>query len=102
MATETILMQAVQRGADRQAVHEQIRQASHAAAAGVKEGRENDLLERLQRAPDLAGLDWERLCDPQAFVGRAPEQVTEFVAEVIDPICQRYRGLAEASSEVQV
>ena len=81
MASENILMAAVEAGGDRQELHELIRQHSQAAAAVVKqEGGENDLLERLagdkafcRDRPQFATLD------PAQFVGRAPEQVDEFI-----------------------
>ena len=30
--------------------------------------------------------------DPKTFIGRAPEQVTEFLAEEVEPILERYEG----------
>src|SRR5437773_1216076 len=75
MATENILMSAVQRGGDRQILHERIRRLSHEVAAQVKAGGENDLLARLECDPLFAGLDWKSAMDARQFVGRAPEQV---------------------------
>jgi adenylosuccinate lyase len=86
MATETLLMEAVRRGADRQEAHEMIRRHSLAAAAQVHAGGNNDLLDRLAREPIFAGLDFASLADPRAFVGRAPQQVDEFLAEVLGPL----------------
>ena len=87
MATENILMAAVERGGDRQALHEKIRHHSQAAGNRVKiEGGQNDLLERLAADPDFSGLPLDALVDPQAFVGRAPQQVDEFLAEYIEPL----------------
>jgi adenylosuccinate lyase len=62
----------------------------------------NDLLDRLRRDPAFAGVDWERLRDPKAFVGRAPRQVEEFLAEVVEPIWRRYPALTGQSAEVAV
>lgn len=93
MATETLLMQAVQRGADRQQAHEVIRRHSLAVAAAVQVGGANDLLDRLAREPIFSGLDFSTLNDPRPFVGRAPEQVEEFVNEVVAPL-----GISEAEA----
>ena len=97
MASEDILLAATARGADRQEAHEVIRRHSQAAAHAVKsEGKPNDLLARLRTEPMFGGMDLERLLDASAYVGRAPEQVDRFVAEVAEPIRARYRAaLAE-------
>jgi adenylosuccinate lyase len=95
MATETILMAAVQQGGDRQTLHESIRVHSLAAGARIKEeGLSNDLLERIANDPDFAKVKdlIPDLVDAQKFVGRAPEQVDEFLAEIVRP------ALAERAS----
>jgi len=93
MATETILMAAVAAGGDRQELHESIRQHSQAAALRVKaEGESNDLLERLKQDSVYAGIDIDALSEPSQFVGRAPEQVDDFIAEHVEPIRERYKG----------
>jgi adenylosuccinate lyase len=105
MATENLLMAAVAAGGDRQHLHEVIRQHSQQAAAQVKQyGAENDLLDRLAGDPAFAKVDVGAALDPQKFVGRAPEQVDEFIAEVIAPIRQRYADeLASATmAEINV
>ena len=86
MATESILMAAVASGGDRQALHEVIRQESIAAAERIKQGEPNDLIDRLKRRDELASVDWETVLDPTGYVGRAPVQVEQFLAEYIDPI----------------
>ncbi len=91
MATENILMAAVQAGGDRQSLHEVIRTHSQAAAARVKEeGKPNDLLERLAGDEAFKGIDVHALADPSQFVGRAPQQVDTFIEEIAEPIRQRY------------
>jgi len=105
MATENILMAAVAAGGDRQDLHERIRQHSHAAAAVVKqEGGRNDLLDRLAADEAFACVDLKAAVDPRQFVGRAPEQVDEFLAEVIEPIRGRYPEAVggEAGAEITV
>lgn len=91
MATEEILMAGVQAGGDRQELHEQIRIHSQAAAKQVKlEGGANDLMDRLKADALFSKVDLSSALDPQRFVGRAPEQVDRFVAEIIEPIRRRY------------
>jgi adenylosuccinate lyase len=103
MATETILMAAVSRGADRQDAHEGIRRHSQAAAAVVKEqGGANDLLERLAGDAMFAGIDLSDALDPAKFVGRAPQQVDEFIGEVVEPIRKRYPQALAQTGEVRV
>ncbi|MBN1131211.1 MAG: adenylosuccinate lyase [Chitinispirillaceae bacterium] len=94
MATENIIMAAVKAGGDRQELHERIRIHSMEAALRIKtEGADNDLLERIAADPLLrmSGRDIERLLDVKRFVGRAPEQTREFIAQVIDPLLERAR-----------
>lgn len=103
MATEAIMMAAVAKGADRQEIHESIRLHSRAAALTVnEEGKPNDLLERLKGDPVYTGLDIDGLVDPLAFVGRSPEQVDDFLREVIQPIRQRYGSTNAPEVEIKV
>ena len=103
MATENILMKGVAAGGDRQVLHELIRVHSQAAAARVKtEAADNDLIDRLANDPQFAGIDLTAATDPAAFVGRAPAQVDEFLAETIAPIRARYGGGETLSVEVSV
>jgi adenylosuccinate lyase len=103
MSTENILMAAVAAGGDRQDLHERIRRHSQAAAAMVKqEGAPNDLLDRLAADPAFAKVDLDAALDPQKFIGRAPEQVDEFLGEVIEPILARYPATESAKTEVRV
>jgi adenylosuccinate lyase len=91
MATENILMAAVSAGGDRQELHERIRQHSLAAAAVVKQqGGANDLMSRLKLDPAFAKVNLDAALDPSKFIGRAQEQVDEFVAAVVAPIRERY------------
>jgi adenylosuccinate lyase len=103
MATEEILMAAVQKGGDRQELHEVIRRHSQAAAESVKmHGKSNDLITRLRADEAFAGIDLDAVMDPSQFVGRAPEQVDDFIREVVVPIRQRYRALLGQSVELKV
>jgi adenylosuccinate lyase len=103
MASENILMAAVQAGGDRQELHELIRQHSQAAAQQVKgEGKPNDLIERIKADPAFAAIDIDALLDPSAFVGRAPQQVDEFIAELADPVRARYARQLGQGGELNV
>lgn len=105
MATENILMAAVKKGGDRQELHERIRQHSMAAGRVVKvEGKPNDLLERIAADPAF-GMTIEELraeLVPQNFVGRAPQQVTQFLQNDVQPILDRYHDLLGLEVEIKV
>jgi adenylosuccinate lyase len=76
-----------------QVLHEAIREHSMAAGRRVKEeGASNDLLQRIASDPLFAAVHatLDQLLDPTKFVGRAPEQVTEFLLEYIDPLVDKY------------
>jgi adenylosuccinate lyase len=95
MATETILMEAVKRGGDRQELHEVIREYSMQAAKRVKqEGKDNNLLELILEDCDTFKMSREEILDimdPKNFIGRAPEQVVEFVEEIVNPAINEYK-----------
>ena len=96
MATENIMMDAVKRGGDRQALHERIRVHSVAAGKVVKEeGGQNDLVDRIAADPAF-GLTKEEILahmDPKAYIGRCEAQVEEFSALVVDPIRAQWASL---------
>ncbi len=103
MATEEILMAGVKAGGDRQKLHELIRQHSLAAAEQVKKyGRKNDLIARLKADENFSKIDIDKLLEPRKFVGRAPQQVDEFIAEYVTPIRRRYRKSLKLIGEVKV
>jgi len=103
MATENILMAAVKAGGDRQELHEKIRLHSQAAAAQVKKfGRPNDLIGRLRADIAFAELDFEKVLDPQAYVGRAPQQVDEFLRSIVAPVRKKYRKQLSQKIELNV
>jgi adenylosuccinate lyase len=104
MATENLIMAAVARGGDRQEAHEAIRRHSHAVTAGIKEGtlKSGDLIDRLRADKMFASIDFARELDASRFVGRAPEQVDEFVQVEVSPIRERYRSKLGQQGDVQV
>ena len=98
-------MQCVKAGGDRQELHEAIREHSMAAGRRVKEeGAANDLLVRIAADPLFVAVHdkLDQLMDPALFVGRAPEQVSEFLEESIDPILQKYAHLLETNESFDV
>ncbi|MDP6447962.1 MAG: adenylosuccinate lyase [Pirellulaceae bacterium] len=103
MATENIMMEAVQQGGDRQDLHERIRRHAQAAGAVVKsEGKDNDLLIRLRDDPAFAGVNIDDFVNPADYVGRAPEQVDQFLSEVVQPIRDRYAEKQPPTEELRV
>ena len=105
MATENIMMDAVKRGGNRQELHERIRVHSMEAGRQVKvEGKENDLLERIA-ADETFGVSLDELkdiLDPTKYVGRSPEQVTEFLTECVNPILEQYKDDLGVTVEINV
>lgn len=101
MATENIMMDAVKKGGNRQELHERIRVHSIAAGAVVKEqGLSNDLVKRIADDP-LFGLTEQEILnnmDARKYVGRSPEQVSEFISTEVRPVLSRYAQLLDKSS----
>jgi adenylosuccinate lyase len=89
MVTEELIVRAVRSGADRQDVHERIRRASLDAAHARDSGADgNDMLDRLAADPtfELEAAEIREMMDPSRYVGRAPEQVDEFLDEILEPM----------------
>lgn len=103
MATEEILMAGTKAGGDRQVLHEKVRQHSQAAAAEVKiNGKPNDLIARLKADEAFAEVNLEDVLEASKYVGRAPEQVDAFVADVVKPIRKRYAADLDQRVELAV
>ena len=105
MATEEILMAGVQAGGDRQELHEVIRKHSQAAARRVKaEGGDNDLIDRLERDQAFSAVrsQLKGAVRAERYVGRAPEQVTEFLRDVASPAMRRLSRYRAGRAEVRV
>lgn len=106
MATENIMMDAVKkRGADRQQLHERIREHSMAASKVIKEeGGENDLLERIA-ADEAFGVtieELEKILKPENYTGRAKEQTEDFLNECIKPVLEKYADVESDKPEINV
>jgi adenylosuccinate lyase len=105
MATENIMMRAVKQGGDRQVLHEQIRIHSKAAGNAVKrEGLPNDLISRIAADPlfNVSEAELSELLLPELYIGRAAEQVTDFVTEHVTPALTPYQGKLVKAEELSV
>ncbi|XP_058797841.1 adenylosuccinate lyase [Phymastichus coffea] len=104
MSAENVIMAMVKAGGDRQECHEKIRVLSQEAGAQVKQhGKDNDLVERIANdkyfEPILDQLS--ALLDPSTFVGRAPDQVVEFLKEEVYPVLANY-DIKDVSVELSI
>lgn len=103
MATENIMMEAVALGGDRQQLHEAIRQHSHAETAELKAGKDrNELINRLQEDGLFTKVNLGNALDAKNYIGRAKEQVEEFIQSEVEPIRQRYQDSLGEQAELHV
>ena len=105
MATENIIMGCVKAGGNRQELHERIRVLSMEAGKNVKvEGGDNNLIELIKQ-DEIFKPVWDKLdeiLDAKKFIGRAPAQVSEFIANEIDPILAKHANLLGEKGDVRV
>lgn len=105
MATENIMMECVKAGGNRQELHEKIRVLSMQAGANVKlEGKDNNLIELIRKDAAFKAVHdrLDEILDAKKFIGRAPQQVEEFIAQEIDPILEKHKSLLGEKGEVNV
>ncbi len=105
MATENIMMRAVEKGGNRQELHEALRQHSIAAAKVVKEeGGENDLVERIAADPlfMITAEEIKAVLKPENYIGRCPSQVDSFLKECVQPVLERNKELLGEKAELSV
>jgi len=107
MATENLIMAMVQSGGDRQECHEKIRVLSHQAGSRVKnEGGDNNLLELVLADPYFdpikARVESGDLLEHKSFVGRAVEQVEEFISEEVQPVLEKYSQALKNAKEIKL
>ena len=102
MVTENVIMECVKAGGDRQELHERIRVHSMEAGRNVKVlGKDNDLVERIKSDEVFAAVKdrLDEMLNPKDFIGRAASQVTEYIANEVEPILvgnKNLLGLKEA------
>lgn len=105
MATETILMECVKRGGDRQELHELIRVHSMEAGKQVKlEGKKNDLIERIIKDDNfnMSEDELRSILKPENFTGRASAQVTDFLNEYINKIIEDNKDVLGFKAKLEV
>jgi adenylosuccinate lyase len=96
MITENILMDKVKEGGNRQELHEEIRKLSLEASSRIKqEGLDNDLFDRLcaSKVLNISKEKQKEYLDSKKYVGRAPEQVSEFLSTYVKPILEKNKDL---------
>jgi len=105
MATENIMMECVKAGGNRQELHERIRVLSMEAGKNVKvEGGENNLIDLIKQ-DEMFQPVWSQLddiLDAKKFIGRAPVQTEEFIANEIQPILEKHCALLGEQGDVRV
>ena len=104
IATENILMEGVRRGGDRQELHERIRVHSMEAARVIKEeGGNCDLISRIagDSAFKMSEADIKGVMKAENYIGRAPQQVDEFLDDCVQPAIKDFSGLI-GESELKV
>lgn len=105
LASESILMEAVKAGGNRQKLHEKIRKYSMETITLIKEkGAGNDFLERIKKDDDFAKIkdNLTNILNPKNFIGRAPKQVTEYITEVAMPLLGKFKKLLGTKTEFKV
>jgi adenylosuccinate lyase len=103
-ATENILMEAVKQGGDRQKLHEVIREYAMRQVAAIREGKSYDMLAEMRNSGifHLPDHVWEKVSDLSQYVGRAPWQVEELIAEYVDPLIEKYTEDLGIEAEIRV
>lgn len=105
MASENVIVAMVAQGGDRQECHEVIRTLSHEATRRIKmEGKPNDLIDRIKAHPYFEKIrnDMDDILDPKTYIGCAPEQVTEFLEERVQPLLDRFSGQLEGLAKINI
>lgn len=104
MATENIMMRAVENGGNRQELHEKLRVHSQAAALVIKQGGDCDLPDRIANDPafNITKEEIEEFLVPDLYVGRAPQQTEEFLEEFINPILEANKDILGEKVQLSV
>jgi adenylosuccinate lyase len=105
LATENLMMEGVKAAGDRQVLHEKIREHAMETWHYMRvEGGANDLLQRLHADPAFAPVR-DQIPEkpaPEAYLGRAVQQVDEFLDTVYRPLQARYQALLGVTVETHV
>ena len=104
MATENVIMDACEKGGDRQELHEHIRELSMIAGAHVKQdGLENDLADLIAADPifKVTREELDAIMKPENYIGRCPQQVEEFIQNCVKPVIEA-NGVSDDVAEINV
>ncbi len=104
MATENVMMDAVKKGANRQELHERIREYSMTAAEQVKiYGKDNNLCELIVADPlfMITKEELDAVLRPENYTGRSSQQVDEYLAEFINPILESNKEILGENFEMK-
>ncbi len=103
-ATENILMEAVKLGGNRQELHEEIRNFAMKQVEAVRKGGKYDMLAEMKKSGKFPIPEsvWEKIGDFGQYIGRAPQQVEEFIRDYIDPVLQRNPEAIGIKAEIRV
>ena len=105
MATENILMYCVEKGGDRQVLHEAIRRHSVESAKEVKlYGKDNTVLEKIinDKTFNLTKDELDKILNDFSFTGCAESQTIRFLEEVVKPVLDKNKQYLGLQSEVKV
>ena len=103
-ATENILMESVRSGGNRQELHEEIREFAMKQVAAIRQGDTYDMLSEMKKSGKFPIPDakWSEIGDFSKYVGRAPQQVEEFIAEKVQPVLEKNKEFIGIKAEIRV
>ncbi len=85
-ATESILIEVVKKGADRQEMHETLKEIAMTAWSEIQQGKKNPMTELLMKDVTikqyLSAKEIEKLLDVKNHVGTAPQRAKKLAAEI--------------------
>ena len=105
MATENILMYCVEKGGDRQVLHEAIRTHSVETAKAMKlYGTDNDVLDKIAADPlfKVTRKEIDKILSEYSFTGCASEQTTDYLENCVKPILAANAGEMGMSVKINV
>ena len=105
MATENIMMDMTRLGADRQELHERIRELSMKAGARVKqEGLPNNLMELIKNDDMFEPIRDKLLhiMDPKQYIGCAVMQTMEYLDNEVKPVLEQNKDKLGVSAEIKI
>ena len=103
-ATENILMEAVKHGGNRQELHEVIRGFAMKQVDAIRKGEGYDMLSEMKKSGlfNIPESSWDKIGDLSNYIGRAPQQVEEFITELVEPLLKKNKEFIGIKSEIRV